>query len=482
MHKKQRDDKEQVKFQYTIEWQWDLLRFITLDRDGYKALLKIKDHYFMLIEHQVLATCLIKHYKDKQKIPGETILREEVVSLLNSKEYIKLITKTEQEEVLKLIPKLYMGILKDSSDIYEMCKKFSSYIRLKELLEEVDPTNWEQYNRYQQRFSNAIEDEDEQLERKSSLLLGNLIERQLRRKDHKPVLPTPFRQINQLTNAGGFEKGSIIVLLDKEKQGKTMVLVNIAKGYLRQKKKILYLDFENGRDAILTRFEQSINNLTKKEILDGDHDDKVKQKFRKYKRLGGEVVVERLPAGSNCSDIQRLMDKYYREYGLKFDILIGDYLAKMGSLSGKKDDTERISDVYTDVGNLAIKNNIDSVWTANHVTRDGAKLRMKTRYESIDIAKCIDIVRHVGAIFGLNRTKDEEEAGFLRLEVVEQRDGIKGRAVFTVDHSKQTLKELTKSERQHYDEEFWSRVEDEDEGPIKDNSKKIEKAKDDFKS
>lgn len=474
---------EKTKFKYTIQYQFDLLRYIVIDNNGYKALLKIKDHYFTLIEHQLIALVLINYYKKNLKVPGETILREHVVDMLNSKEWAKLLTKEDQDVIIRLIPTLYMGIIKDADEIYAMTKKFSQYIRIKELLEEIDPRNWEEYNKYSHKFQNAIEDEDEQSERQSSFLLKTISERQMRRKEQGPIVPTPYSQINALTNAGGYEKGSIIVILDKQKKGKTMALINLAKGYLRTGKKILYVDFENGKDAIQTRFEQSINRLTKSQILDGEFDKKIKAKFRKYLRIGGEVVVERLPAGSTSAHLQSVIDKYYREHGITFNDIFIDFIGKMGALSGAKDDTQRISDAYVDVSNLALRNNIDHVWTANHVTREGAKARMRTRYQGEDIAKCIDIVRHVHAVFGLNRTPEEEEAGFFRFEIVEQRDGKPhGRAVFQVDFDTQCIDELSKQAREVYDTEFAPSIEDDDGHSPKAKSSNRVGRSDDFKN
>lgn len=470
-----------LKFQYTPEYQWDLLRYIINDKMGHKALVKVRDHYFTLIEHQVIAYAIIEYYEKNHKIPGETILREQIITLLNSKNFVDLVKKDQQDTIIRLIPQLYQGIIIDGDEIYNMCKTFSQYVRIKELLEEIDPRDWNQYRQFADKFYNVIEDQDEQDNRKMSFLFQDIKERQFRRQAEVIIIPTPFRQLNALTNAGGYEIGSIGVILDKEKKGKTAALVNIAKGYVRQGKKVLYIDYENGMDSILIRFEQSIMGMDKKTILSGQPDSQVQKKFRKYKRIGGEVVVVRVPAGTNANDIQRIIDQYYREHGIRFEIIIADYLAKAGSISRKKDDTERISDAYEDFANLALRNKIEMIWTANHVTREGAKSRLRTRYESTDIAKCIDIVRHVHVILGLNRSVEEEEAGFLRFEVVEQRDGIKGRAVFTIDSATQQLKELSKAQRAEYDEAFAISLEDDDKPkntPVK--QEKIDKAKDDF--
>lgn len=469
------------KFKFTEEYQWDLLRYITQDRNGEKAIKKIEDHYFTLVEHQVIAYVLKKLYKNNNRIPGETIFRENLIRLLNSKKYISLVTKDEQKDIIGLVRALYREPVKDGDEIYKGCKEFSAYVRLKQTLEDIDINDFSKYPIFSQKVQVAINDEDEKEETESSFLLADIKSRQLRRQVKPPVIPTPFRQINQLTNAGGYEPGSILVILDKQKRGKTAMLVNIGRGYLKMGEPVLVIDLENGKDNYLSRLEQSIMDLGKEELISGEHDLKVQRRFRKYKRLGGEIVVERMPAlVTNCNDIQRVIDKYYREYGIQFKYLIVDYAAKMASINNRKEDTQRISDIYIELANLAVKNNIIHTWTANHVTREAAKQRMKTRYTGEDIALCIEITRNASAIFGLNRTPEEEEAGLFRMEVVEQRDGLPhGRAVFHMDMKTQRAEELGINERKEYDEEFYSHINEEEDG-TKEVSKKRER-KDDFR-
>lgn len=445
------------KFKFTTEYQWDLLRYSVQDKNGENAIKKWEDDYFDLIEHQVIAHCVKQYYNRNRNIPGETILREEVVTLLGSKKYSNLTTKTEAQEIISMIKPLYNKIVKDGDVIYSYCKKWQMYVRLKQVIEGVDINDFSRYDTFSSQVQIAITDDDEKDNMKSSFLFDDIKDRQLKRQEKSPVKPTPFRQINDMTNAGGYEDGSIIVLLDKAKKGKTMSLVNVARGYLRMKKKVLIIDFENGTSNYFFRLEQSVMRLTKKEILSGDHDEKVNRRFRKYKRLGGEVVVWTLPAlVTTANDIQNLIDKLYRETGFRPEVLVIDYAAKMGSISRKDDERGRIADVYLDLGNLALKNKIEHIWTANHVTREAARTRMATRYVAEDIALCIDIVRHVHAIYGLNRSTDEEEAGILRFELVDQRDGIQmGRSVFKVDMDTQRIDELSISDRKEFDENIW---------------------------
>ena len=107
---------------------------------------------------------------------------------------------------------------------------------------------------------------------------------------------------------------------------------------------------------------------------------------------------------------------------------------------------------------MAEAENLDMVWTANHITREGSKHRA-TRYDENDIAKCVDIVRHVHVIYGLNATEQEDKDEIQRLELVVQRDGKpSGRALFHVDIEKQKAKEFTIEQRKKYDELYGDKL------------------------
>lgn len=477
--------KPENKFKFTTEYQWDLLRYTVQDKNGENALKKYDDDYFTLIEHQVLAHALKTFYKNQRRIPGETILRENVSALLTSKQYLNLVTKDEQSTIIGLIKNMYHIPVKDGDIIYENCKEFKRYVLLRNLVSNLDLNNYSAYEQFSKQIGVALADEDKMQNYEKSFLLENVKERQFRRQDRKTIFPTPFKQINNLTNAGGYEAGAILVLLDKQKKGKTTMLANAARGYLRMGLKIMIVDLENGDDNIFARLEQSIMDIDKKTLLSGDKDTEIQRRFRKYKRIGGEVVVLRKPAlVTDINDIQNDMDVLYRDFGFRPDILIIDYAAKMKSSTyGGDEDRTRISNVYLELGNLALKNDILHIWTANHVTREAAKVRQKTKYVGEDIANCVDIVRHAQAIFGLNRSEPEEEAGFFRLEIVEQRDGQPdGRAVFKANLSTQRVSELSSNERHVYDTEFYKPfVEQQSESNNVVSKKERKDRKDDFR-
>jgi len=311
-----------------------------------------------------------------------------------------------------------------------------------------------QYEEEQEKLDKRGAQAKPKAEDEPLFLTRDVVERQFKRQADPAIVPSPYRQLNKLTNAGGFPVHSIGVLLDKPKARKTFFLVNMALGYLRMKKSVLFIDTENGKDQIMDRIIQSSLNKSKKDLYTGEYDKQELSHVRKLQRFGVELVVERVPAMvTDCNYISRLIKKL-SERNIHIDVVMVDYAAKLASIAGDRDDFERISNVFIDLQNLAESENLDMIWTANHITREGKKHRT-TKYDENDIAKCVDIVRHAQVIYGLNATEQEEQDNIQRLELVVQRDGQPtGRALFHVDIDKQRAREFTVEQRKKYDEVY----------------------------
>lgn len=440
------------QFRFSIDWQFDLLKFTITDKHGYKALELYDDSYFTLIEHSLIAFALKRYYKTKKKIPkNKNSFKEFVDLIIKSEKFNQDLTKEDVNKIDHLLGNLFTGYVKDGDEILEACQDFVSYIQMKDLLENFDVHNFGEYTQFARRALKIINTKEINKKDKGQFLVADIKDRQFKRQDRSSIIPTPFRQINKATNAGGYSKGSIIVILDRPKKSKTYALLNIARGYLRMKKKVFIVDLENGMDELFIRLEQSLANKNKMDIISGKYDTDVQKIIRKYKRLGTELYIKRFPAYSDMNDVESEIEYLYREYGIKFDVIIFDFLGLMSSLSKAQDDNKRISDVYLDAANLAIKYDIDHMWSAHHITRPAEKHRA-TKYEENDIAKCIDIVRHAQAIWGLNRNEEEETQGILRMELVTQRDGKPtARALFEANQEFQRMNEFTIAQRQEYD-------------------------------
>ena len=237
-------------------------------------------------------------------------------------------------------------------------------------------------------------------------------------------------------------------------------MVNLARGYLRMKKSVYYVDTENGQEQIMDRFIQSSINKTKKELYTGDYDKLEAKHLRKLARFGVELIVERVPA--LITDCNYIREKILtlRSQGIDIKVLMVDYAGKLASIAKDKEDFDRISNVYIDLQNLAEDLHLDIVWTAHHITREGKK-HQATKYDENDISGSIAIVRNAQFIMGLNSTEQEEKDNILRSEIVVQRDGLpSGRALFRCDVERQRCTEFTKEQRKNYDEVYGKKLEE----------------------
>lgn len=449
------------KFTFSIEFQLEVLRFLIQGKESLLYIPKIKPGYFTLIEHSIVVEALIKFVKKYQRIPSEVLIIEQVKTLLEGKNYVDLVTKDDIPNIHKLISELYNKPLKDVDIILENIHKFIAYIELKALNESMDFSDYNSYETYQLKLTKILQNSKPQKKDEPLLMVSGTAMRQLMRKVDPDVVPTPFWQLNRLGNGDGYPKNSLFVLIDRPKRRKTFALINIARGYLAMKKNVLYIDTENGKNQLMDRMIQSTLNKTKREMLTGDYDKMEQRHMRKYKRLGVEFIVERVPATiADCNTIKNLVGKLESEKGIKVHVIIIDYAAKLASIARDKDDVERINNVYIDIDNMGDELGLDAIWTAQHVTREGAK-HQETKYEDNDIASAISIIRNAKCVMGLNSTPDEEEHNIMRMEVVVQRDGVPtGRVMFNMDPERQRMKEFSKEARAKYDDTMGRQVDD----------------------
>lgn len=451
--KKKQKWQTQEKFSFSLEFQLEVLRFLIQSKESPLVMSKVKPGYFTLIEHSLVLEALKKHFKKYKKVPGMPVLIETTRKLLDSREYVDLVTKEDIPAINNVINNLYTQPLKDEEVIHENIYKFAAYLEMKSLNEQMDFSNYNLYEDYQNKIANILKNSRPVKDEEPSFMVRDTTRRQLMRTADPDVVPTPYWQLNALSNGKGYTKGSIFVLLDRPKAKKTFSLINISRGYLTMKKNVLYIDTENGKKQIMERMVQSTMNKTKLDILSGDYDKMEQRHMRKYKRLGVEFIVERVAAlVGDVNTIRNLILQLEAEYGIKIHILVIDYAAKLASLGKDKEDISRINNVYIELDNLAAELGIEAIWTAQHITREGAKHKA-TRYEDNDIASSISIIRNAQCILGLNSTDEEEENGVQRLEIVVQRDGKPhGRVLFNFDADRQRWKEFSREARAKYDE------------------------------
>lgn len=439
------------KFQFDLEFQSEILHYTIREPLGYRMFALFDESYFESLSHSLIAYALRTYFRKHKKIPSRPVIKEHIRKLYSTKREFSDLDNEIKDEVTELINYYYKEPVKDPEEIFTSTRDFKQYTELTHIVERADLTDFENYRKFADKIQKAINIGENATNNDGIFIYKEFLERQQRRRQNPDVVPLPYWQMNHLTNAGGYPRGSLITIIGKGKRFKTAALVNIAAGYTRMRKKVAYIDLENNEDPLAMRFEQGIAKISKRELLSFKHDRKISKTFRRYIRVGAEVVVKRFPAYvTTADDVQSWIDMMRLKHNMIFDSMIVDYIGLAGAISKKNDDTERISDAYVDFKNLAKFNNFDTIFTAHHITREGHK-RIGTKFEPTDTAKCLDIHRHVDAMWGIQESDEERDNGVSRWEVVDQRDGVpEGNALFFIDADLQLFTEFTRKQKQEY--------------------------------
>ena len=149
--------KDNTKFEFDTSFQLEILRYLLKDKEGGLIIKKIKPSYLVLIEHSLIAEGIFKFFKKKNKMPSKNILKEVIKELLESKNYVDLVTKDDIPNIHKIIDDLYSNPLNDSEYIREKIYQFSTYVEMKNLNDSFDLDNFEQYETYSRKIEKILQ-------------------------------------------------------------------------------------------------------------------------------------------------------------------------------------------------------------------------------------------------------------------------------------------------------------------------------------
>ena len=121
--------------------------------------------------------------------------------MLESKNYVDLVTKDDIPNIEKVIKNLYSIQLSDSEYIKEKIYQFSTYVEMKNLNDSFDLDNFEQYEEYSRKVEKVLQRSRPKQEDEPLFMIRDVIERQFKRQAEPSVVPCPFRQLNDLTRS-----------------------------------------------------------------------------------------------------------------------------------------------------------------------------------------------------------------------------------------------------------------------------------------
>lgn len=144
-----------------------------------------------------------------------------------------------------------------------------------------------------------------------------------------PTISTGWKDVDDAL-FGGYSRKELLLVSANSGGGKSITLANMALNALRNKKKVLYISLELAEDIVAQRFDTMITGVSRrdwksrvKEIITG------LQIASDDPNLGVLDIVQ-FPSGTTANELRAYLDEFYLHHEFMPDVIILDYLDKMG--------------------------------------------------------------------------------------------------------------------------------------------------------
>jgi replicative DNA helicase len=237
------------------------------------------------------------------------------------------------------------------------------------------------------------------------------------REDYRPTIPTPWPEINNLTQ-GGFGPGDLAIVFGNPGGGKSWMMVALAGHAVQLGYNVIYYTLELGEQYVGKRFDCYFTGYDIDQV--NSHRAEVEETIKK---LPGKLIVKEYPPKSASvttikSHIQKATDT-----GTKPDFIVIDYVDYLKPPSRKyAEKKDEIDDVYVATKGLAKELQIP-IATPSQVNRAGSKDDV---IEGDKAAGSYDKIMVADFCLSLSRKKEDKVEGTGRVHVMKNRYGMDG--------------------------------------------------------
>lgn len=256
--------------------------------------------------------------------------------------------------------------------------------------------------------------------------------------------------------------------------GKTLTMIDLACGYLKQGYNVLYITLEMAESEIMKRIDANMLDISMNLI---DQLDKA-QFLTKVQRLKaknyGQLKVKEYPTDEgHCGHFKTLLQELKLKQKFIPEIIIVDYLGICASSRVKKSQTnsyEFYKNVSGELRALAQNNDI-ILWSCVQLQRS---VQNANDAGFDNVAESIAIVSNCDTLFLITRTEELDELGQIKFKQLKNRFGDKTKNtnfIMGIDLEKQSLFEIITNEKLNNDSDL-KRYSDEEKNAIKATYKK----------
>ncbi len=198
-------------------------------------------------------------------------------------------------------------------------------------------------------------------------------ERLQRMLNDPPVISTGWEEVDKAL-FGGFSRKELLLVSANSGGGKSITLSNMAFNSAIQGYNVLYISLELSEDIIGQRFDTMFTGVSRRDWKDHTNEIITGLQIASDSPDMGVIDIVQMTSGTTANEIRGYLKNYFSHYKMMPDVLIVDYLDKMGpnqkmNISDVWNKDKLCSEQLRDIGvdfNMAIL-------TASQLNREAAK-------------------------------------------------------------------------------------------------------------
>jgi replicative DNA helicase len=367
----------------------------------------VTDEYFENTARKWIVNRLNKYFDEFHTTPTMEALQIEVKKEDN--EVLKIAVIEELKEAYKMADQS-----QDKEYIEQEFLKFCQNQQMKKaIMTSVDLLNDGDYESIRTLISKAIVTSQE----KNTGHDYELDVESRYRPDDRRVIPTPWPQINSITQ-GGYGKGDLIIFFGGPGSGKSWAAISMALEAVKLNCNVVYYTLELGEGYVGQRFDANLLGIPVDQLP--MHRVKIEEAT---KGLAGKLIIKEFPPKrASLDDIERHLDQLWNQHNFKPNVIFIDYLDLLRNRRSRVERKDDLDDIYTDAKGLAKELGIPII-SPSQVNRSGAADKV---VEGDKAAGSYDKIMIGDIIISTSRLRKDKVDNTSRWHIIKNRYGSDG--------------------------------------------------------
>jgi len=237
------------------------------------------------------------------------------------------------------------------------------------------------------------------------------------RPDDRKVIPTPWKELNTITQ-GGYGKGDFVIFFGGPGTGKSWALISMALEAAKLGANVVYYSLELGEGYVGKRFDANLTGIPVDQLQ--FHRAKIEQDI---KELSGKLIIKEYPPKRASLDtIENHLNQLRVQHDFSPDVIFIDYLDLLRNRRARNERKDDIDDIYTDTKGLAKELGIPII-TPSQVNRSGSQDKV---VEGDKAAGSYDKIMIADIIVSTSRLRQDKINNTCRWHIIKNRYGTDG--------------------------------------------------------